>query len=520
MFHLSHSGVTLSLHKETLELVVVGQSVFFPSLICIFLEQWHPILIIQLNKDLIEKLYLNVWIIIRIFLLSEKINKNQHLRKKIQQFSKYIINLKSSSQFSYQEITCISVILLNTNKLFKLNSYYYQILSQKDGIILLKSYNNFKYYIQIFFFYLRQNQILYIMIKQDFRKELAETAQRIVTPGKGILAADESQGTIGKKFVQINVENTEEHRRAYRELLFTTEGIENYISGVILFSETIKHTTKDGKKLLEVLHEKGIIPGIKVDKGIAVIPGTNDESATLGLDSLASMAAEYYGYGCRFAKWRAVLKIGNGLPSDQAIQENAWGLARYAAICQENGLVPIVEPEILADGDHSIEVCQKVTEKVLSAVFRALAQNNVFLEGALLKPNMVTPGSQNPDRANVTAAEIGYRTALALSRTVPPALVGVVFLSGGQSEEEASLNLNEMNKLTNVRKPWSLSFSYGRALQNTAVKTWHGKEENWHAAQQALIVRAKANSEATLGKYQGGQGGAAGESLFVADYKY
>ncbi|CAK90045.1 unnamed protein product (macronuclear) [Paramecium tetraurelia] len=335
--------------------------------------------------------------------------------------------------------------------------------------------------------------------KPDYRKELAETAQKICTPGKGILAADESQGTIGKKFVTINVENNEENRRAYRELLFTAPGVENYISGVILFSETVKHATKDGKNFVQLLQEKGIVAGIKVDKGLGVLPGTQDESATLGLDSLASMAAEHYKLGCRFAKWRAVLKIGNGLPSQQAIQENAWGLARYAAICQENGLVPIVEPEILADGDHSIEVCQKVTEKVLAAVFKALNENNIFLEGCLLKPNMVTPGSTNADRSKVTPQEIGYRTALALSRTVPPALVGVTFLSGGQSEEEASLNLNAMNQLTTVRKPWALTFSYGRALQNTAVKTWAGKQENWEIAQQALLTRAKANSEAQLG---------------------
>jgi len=231
-------------------------------------------------------------------------------------------------------------------------------------------------------------------------------------------------------------------------------------------------------RFADLLRNKGIVPGIKVDKGLQILPGTNDESSTMGLDTLAKMAAEYYGYGCRFAKWRAVLKIGDGLPSEQAVQENAWGLARYAAICQENGLVTIVEPEILADGTHSIEVCQKVTERVLAAVFKALADNNIFLEGCLLKPNMVTPGSQNPDKAKVTASEIAYRTALALSRTVPPALVGVTFLSGGQSEEEASLNLNEMNKLTSVRRPWYLGFSYGRALQNSAVKAWGGKSEN------------------------------------------
>lgn len=303
-------------------------------------------------------------------------------------------------------------------------------------------------------------------------------------------------------------------------MLFTAPGIEQYISGVILFAETAKeHSDKHGKKLIAVLQEKGIIPGIKVDKGLQTLPGTQEDSVK-GLDSLAAMAKEYYDLGCRFAKWRAVLKIGHGLPSEQAVQENAWGLARYAAICQENGLVPIVEPEILADGEHSIETCQKVSERVLAAVFKALNENNVFLEGCLLKPNMVTPGSSNPDKAKVTPEEIGARTAKALSRTVPPALVGVMFLSGGQSEEEASLNLNAMNSLTGVRRPWFLSFSYGRALQNTAVKTWAGKHENWDAAQKALLVRAKANSEAQLGKYKGSSDSASKESLFVDNYKY
>jgi fructose-bisphosphate aldolase class I len=355
---------------------------------------------------------------------------------------------------------------------------------------------------------------------KDYRKELVETAQKICTPGKGILAADESEGTIGKKFVTIGVENVEENRRLYREILFTTEGIEKYISGVIMFSETCKHSTKDGKKFIELLNSKGIVAGIKVDKGIEVLPGTKDETATKGLDTLAKMAAEHYAIGCRFAKWRSVLKIGNGLPSDQAIHENAWGLARYAAICQNNGLVPIVEPEILADGDHSIEVCQKVTEKVLAATFKALNENNVFLEGCLLKPNMVTPGSQNPDKAKVTEVEIGHRTAIALSRTVPPALVGVMFLSGGQSEEEASLNLNAMNQVTTVRRPWFLSFSYGRALQNSCVKTWGGKPENVKAAQDIFMVRAKANSDAQLGQFKGSGDASAKESLYVADYKY
>jgi len=356
--------------------------------------------------------------------------------------------------------------------------------------------------------------------KVDYRQELAETARKICTPGKGILAADESTGTIAKRFESINTENTEENRRKYRELLFTAEGIENYISGVILFEETCTHATRDGKNLVQLLREKGIVPGIKVDKGLQDIPGTKGESSTKGLDTLAAFAKKHYDLGCRFAKWRAVLKIEEGCPSELAIQENAWGLARYAAICQENGLVPIVEPEILTDGTHSIETCQKVTERVLSAVFRALQQNNIFFEGCLLKPNMVTPGAKSPEKDQITAQEIATRTVVALSRTVVPALVGVMFLSGGQSEEEASVQLNAMNRLENIRRPWALSFSYGRALQHSCLKKWQGKDENWKAAQDALLVRAKANSEAQLGKYVGSQDQGSKESLYVANYKY
>ena len=232
------------------------------------------------------------------------------------------------------------------------------------------------------------------------------------------------------------------------------------------------------------------------------------------------MAKEFYTLGCRFAKWRAVLQIGDGLPSEQAIQENAWGLARYAAICQENGLVPIVEPEILSDGSHSAEYCQKITEKVLTAVFAALQKNNILLEGCLLKPNMITYGSTHPKKAENNLKEEAIRTVRALSRSVPPALVGVTFLSGGQTEEEASLHLNFMNQVSDIRRPWFLSFSFGRALQNSSIKAWSGKDENVKAGQEALLVRAKANSEAQLGKYQGSSDKAANESLFEANYSY
>ena len=272
--------------------------------------------------------------------------------------------------------------------------------------------------------------------KKSFRDELIENARKLARPGFGILAADESTGTIGSRFQKINVENTEPNRRAYRELLFTTEGIENYISGVIMFEETLDQSTKDGKNFVELLKSKGILPGIKVDKGIVVIGGTNDESATQGLDGLADRCKKYYEKGARFAKWRAVLKIGNGRPSQLAIQDNAHTLARYASICQDNGLVPIVEPEILTDGDHGIEECAKQSERVFSEVMRQLNLHNLLLEGLLIKPNMITPGSTSTEKR--TAAEIAWYTVRTLSRTFAPAIPGIMFLSGGQSEEEAS----------------------------------------------------------------------------------
>merc|ERR1711907_233427 len=251
------------------------------------------------------------------------------------------------------------------------------------------------------------------------------------------------------------------------------------------YEETVKQSTKDGKNFVELLRSKG-----------------------------------FYERGCRFTKWRAVLKIADGCPSEQAIQENAWGLARYASICQENGLVPIVEPEVLADGDHDIETCQRVSEKVIAAVTKALHDNNVFLEGALLKPNMITPGTSNPNRAKVTPQEIGERTIIVMQRTVPVSMPGIMFLSGGQSEEEATLNLNAMNQST-LKKPWSLSFSYGRALQHSTIRAWAGQPENVTKAQETLIARAKANSDAQLGKYEGGVGGkGASESLVVSNYVF
>lgn len=354
--------------------------------------------------------------------------------------------------------------------------------------------------------------------KGKYADELIATASYIGTPGKGILAADESTGTIGKRFSNINVENVEANRRAFRELLFTTPGVFESLSGVILFEETLFQKTAAGKPFVEVLKEGGVIPGIKVDKGTVELPGTNGETTTQGLDGLAERCQKYYAAGARFAKWRAVLKIGPNEPSQLAINENANGLARYAVICQQNGLVPIVEPEILVDGPHNIDKCAEVTERVLAACYKALNDHHVLLEGTLLKPNMVTPGSESPKVAPEVIAEYTVR---ALQRTMPAAVPAVVFLSGGQSEEEATLNLNAMNKLQ-TKKPWSLTFSFGRALQQSTLKAWAGKEENLAKAQAAFLERCKANSEATLGKYQGSKtlSEGASESLHVKDYKY
>ncbi|KAG6386269.1 hypothetical protein SASPL_155163 [Salvia splendens] len=351
-----------------------------------------------------------------------------------------------------------------------------------------------------------------------FTDELIKNAAYIGTPGKGILAADESTGTIGKRFESIKVENTEDNRRALRELLFTAPGVLPFLSGVILFEETLYQKTAAGKPFVDVMKEGGVLPGIKVDKGTVELAGTDGETTTQGLDDLAKRCQQYYTAGARFAKWRAVLKIGANLPSQLAINENANGLARYAIICQENGLVPIVEPEILVDGAHSIEKCADVTERVLAACYKALNDHHVLLEGTLLKPNMVTPGSDSKKAAPEVIAEYTVR---ALQRTMPPAVPAVVFLSGGQSEEEATVNLNAMNAMK-TKKPWSLTFSYGRALQQSTLKAWGGKVENVKKAQENFHGRCKANSEATLGTYKGGAAGSEGasESLHVKDYKY
>lgn len=349
--------------------------------------------------------------------------------------------------------------------------------------------------------------------------ELADIANRIVSKGKGILAADESTGTIGKRLSSIKVENNEDNRRQYRQLLFLSDDeVANYISGVILYEETLYQKTDDGTPFAKVLADKGIIPGIKVDKGTTELAGTNGETTTQGLDGLDERCKKYKKDGCQFAKWRCTLKIGLHEPSHLGILENANVLARYASICQKNGLVPIVEPEILPDGDHSLEQCQQVTEKVLAAVYKALSDHHVYLEGTLLKPNMVTAGQSCQKK--YTPEENGLATVTALRRTVPAAVPGITFLSGGQSEEESTVNLNAINQAPGT-KPWALSFSFGRALQQSVLKAWKGEKDNIKDAQNELLKRAKANSLASKGEYTGNDAGKANqESLFVANHSY
>eukprot|EP00188_Purpureofilum_apyrenoidigerum_P004904 Plantae.Rhodophyta-Purpureofilum_apyrenoidigerum.ctg5914.p1 GENE.Plantae.Rhodophyta-Purpureofilum_apyrenoidigerum.ctg5914~~Plantae.Rhodophyta-Purpureofilum_apyrenoidigerum.ctg5914.p1 ORF type:complete len:411 (+),score=70.14 Plantae.Rhodophyta-Purpureofilum_apyrenoidigerum.ctg5914:86-1318(+) len=337
---------------------------------------------------------------------------------------------------------------------------------------------------------------------ETFADELKQTAAKIASPGKGILAVDESTKTIGKRLASIGVENSEESRQAYRELLFTCPGLGEYISGAILFEETLYQSGKTGKPFVDCLNDLGVVPGIKVDKGLSPLGGAESfETWCTGLDGLSERAAAYYKQGARFAKWRAVLQISNNTPSKLSITENCWGLARYAKTCQDQGLVPIIEPEILMDGDHGIERCAEVQEEVLATVYKFCDLNGVYLEGSLLKPNMTVPGSDFS--GSTSAEEIAAYTIRTLERTVPPAVPGITFLSGGMSEEEASINLNAMN--TEARKgPWSLTFSFGRALQQSCLKTWLGKPENVKDAQEALKARARANSQANLGKYQAG----------------
>ena len=326
---------------------------------------------------------------------------------------------------------------------------------------------------------------------------LAATAQKMVSDYRGLLAADESTGTIKKRFDSINVKSTEDIRRDYREMLFRAEGLGKYISGTILFDETLRQSAKDGTRLADLLKAQNIIPGIKVDTGAKPLAGADGETVTEGLDGLTERVAEYVGLGARFAKWRAVISIADDKPTDYSIRVNAHGLARYARICQEGGLVPIVEPEVLMDGSHDIDSCQSATERTLTAVFEELFQQGVALKGMILKPNMIISGNTCAQQADVSI--VARMTVETLRRCVPEAVPGIMFLSGGQSEEEATRNLNAMNQKYSSN-PWALSYSYGRALQAGALKTWVGKAENESAAQDVLLERSRANSAACAGK--------------------
>lgn len=332
------------------------------------------------------------------------------------------------------------------------------------------------------------------------RAELEKTAQFLVSNGKGILAADESTGTIAKRLASIDVESTEEARCAYRELLFSTPGLGKYVSGVIMYDETVRQLGADGTPLVEVQKRQHIVPGIKVDTGAKPLAACPGETVTEGLDGLRERIAEYRELGARFAKWRAVIRIGDGLPTRTCISANAHALARYAALCQDGGLVPIVEPEVLMDGTHDIDACEDVTTRVLHAVFAALFEQRVVLEGMLLKPSMVIAGKDSDYQAGVE--EVAERTLHCLRRTVPAAVPGIVFLSGGQSSEVATAHLNAMNARFGPH-PWKLSFSYGRALQDHALKAWRGDPDNVGAAQQRLLRRAMLNSAACRGAYEG-----------------
>lgn len=329
-------------------------------------------------------------------------------------------------------------------------------------------------------------------------QELERTIQALITGGKGILAADETVPTVTKRLNALQIESTADSRRTYREMFFATPGAGEFISGAILYDETIRQNSSSGTPLVEVLMKQGIIPGIKVDIGAKALAGSPEETVTEGLDGLRGRLKEYYGLGARFAKWRAVIRITEQFPSSTCINVNAHALGRYAALCQEAGLVPIVEPEVLMDGGHTIERCAEVTGCVLHAVFNALYDQQIVLEQMLLKPNMIISGMSCPKQASVS--EVATATVRCLRRYVPAAVPGIVFLSGGQSDVLATRHLNAINTLDTPR-PWVVSFSYGRALQDPALLAWHGKTEQFKAGQQAFYHRAKCNGAAALGRY-------------------
>lgn len=328
--------------------------------------------------------------------------------------------------------------------------------------------------------------------------DLEAIAQNLVAEGKGILAADESYGTIKKRFDKIGVESTEENRRRYREMLFTTPAMEEYISGIIMFDETIRQQTLDGTNFPDLLRSKGVIPGIKVDEGKIDIPFFPGEKVTIGLDGLKGRLREYHELGARFTKWRAVISIGENIPTHYAILANAHALARMAALSQQEGLVPIVEPEVLMDGDHSLEMCEAVTTETLITLYQELHEARIKLEGSLLKPNMVVPGKDSP--IQVSDEEIAEATVRTLKRAVPAAVPGVVFLSGGMEAEAASSRLNAMNQIG--PHPWQLSFSFGRALQGPSLDAWRGENANAPTAQNLFYHRAHMNGLARRGEYK------------------
>ncbi len=329
-------------------------------------------------------------------------------------------------------------------------------------------------------------------------EELAETARAMVAPGKGIIAIDESSATCAKRFAGVGIENTEENRRAYRELLLTAPGANQYLSGAILFDETIRQSTRAGVPFAKYMTDNGMIPGIKVDKGTHALAGFQGEVVTEGLDGLRERLAEYYKLGARFCKWRAVINIGDDIPSGSCIEANSHALARYAALCQEQGLVPMVEPEVLMDGDHDIETCFEVTEVVLRSLFDALYNQNVMLEGTILKASMVVSGKGCDEQASIE--EVAEATLMCLKTSVPAILPGIVFLSGGQSDEAATAHLDAMNRMG--PNPWPLSFSYGRAMQQAALASWaQDMAGNYAKAQQIVFERAQANGLAALGQW-------------------
>lgn len=354
-----------------------------------------------------------------------------------------------------------------------------------------------------------------IKAQTPYADELIATANKIATKGHGILAMDESNATCGKRLDSIGMENTEANRLAYRELLVTTPNLGDFISGAILFEETLYQTTSTGKTIVQCLNDQNIVPGIKTDKGLVPLVNSNGESWCQGLDGLAQRSADYYKQGARFCKWRTTVTVGAG-PTNIAVQDAAYGLARYGAISQAAGLCPIIEPEVLLDGEHDIDRTLEVAEEIWAQTFKYMADQGVIFEGILLKPSMVTPGADCKKRA--TPEQVADYTLKLLRRRVPPAVPGIMFLSGGQSELEATLNLNAMNQTPN---PWHVSFSYARALQNSVLRTWQGEPANLQKAQEALLVRAKANSDAQKGQYDPSTESAeAGKSLYEKGYKY